>query len=55
MAHPVWQIILGFYLIGLFVAINILNVIWFAGILKHVQRNMRGTHKNDGDYKRHDE
>jgi hypothetical protein len=42
LAHPVWQIILGFYLIALFVVINVLNVMWFTGILKHVHRNLQG-------------
>ncbi len=33
--------ILGPYLILLFVVINILNLIWFNGILKHVKRNFQ--------------
>lgn len=45
--HPVWQICVGFYLIGLFVVINILNLIWFTGILRHVKRNMMSRSGNE--------
>lgn len=31
---------MGFYLIFLFIVINILNAIWFLGIVKHLLRNL---------------
>ena len=51
LAKPTWQIFLGFYLIALFVAINVLNAIWFSGILKHVKRSLKSKNANkNGDF-----
>lgn len=40
---PVWQLIIGLYLIALFVIFYILNLVWFMGILKHVKRQFFGS------------
>ena len=37
---PLWQLVMGLYLIGLFVSIYILNVVWLKSIIAHVRRNL---------------
>jgi hypothetical protein len=43
---PGWKLGLGIYLIGLFVVINALNLVWFGGIVRHVKRNVAGGPRN---------
>jgi hypothetical protein len=38
--------ILGLYLIALFVIFYILNLVWFMGILKHLKRQLMGGSSN---------
>jgi len=47
---PWWQLALGPYLILLFVVINVLNLIWFNGILKHVKRNFQKAKPKESEY-----
>ena len=37
---PVWQFVMGSYLIVLFFALYVLNGVWFYKILQHVKRNV---------------
>jgi hypothetical protein len=42
---PLWQFLLGIYLIVLFAVFYVLNLVWFRGILKHVVRSLSsGSH-----------
>ena len=40
---PLWQLVIGLYLIALFVIFYILNLVWFMGILEHVKRQFLGS------------
>jgi hypothetical protein len=50
---PWWQIILGFYLIFLFIVINVLNAVWLIGIVKHLLRNIGvlGSKRRGGEHR----
>lgn len=37
---PLWQFLLGIYLIVLFAVFYVLNLVWFRGILRHVVRSL---------------
>ena len=46
---PLWQLLLGIYLIVLFAVFYVLNLVWFKGILRHVVRSLKssGSSKNE--------
>jgi hypothetical protein len=43
---PLWQFLLGIYLIVLFAVFYVLNLVWFKGILKHVLRSLKSGSGN---------
>jgi signal transduction histidine kinase len=44
---PLWQFLLGIYLIVLFAVFYVLNLVWFRGILKHVVRSLRSSSQEE--------
>jgi signal transduction histidine kinase len=44
---PLWQFLLGIYLIVLFAVFYVLNLVWFRGILKHAVRSLRSSSQEE--------
>lgn len=43
---PLWQFLLGIYLIVLFAVFYVLNLVWFKSILKHALRSLQRRSSN---------